>query len=84
VGSLALRPDDSLTLLRMAWSVGFLRFVSSTDATYAQGHLAFTPVGLSSTEHASLRWTYSFAKTPQEPEIINWWRRARFSSCNLA
>jgi hypothetical protein len=31
--SLALRPGDSLTILKMALSVGFIRFVSSTDAT---------------------------------------------------
>jgi len=30
LGSLALRPGDSLTILTMAWSVGFIRFVSST------------------------------------------------------
>jgi hypothetical protein len=36
-GSLALRPDDSLTILKMALSVGFIRFVSSTDATQVTG-----------------------------------------------
>ena len=35
LGSLALRPGDSLAIPRMAWSVGFIRFVSSTDATQA-------------------------------------------------
>ena len=63
VGSLSLRPGDSLTIPRMALSVGFIRFVSSTDATQAKGLLAFTPVGLTPTEHASLRWTHSLAKT---------------------
>jgi hypothetical protein len=38
----------------MALSVGFIRFVSSTDATQATGLLTFTPVGLDPTEHASL------------------------------
>src|ERR1700730_2445245 len=33
LGSLALRPGDSLAIPRMAWSVGFIRFVSSMDAT---------------------------------------------------
>jgi hypothetical protein len=32
-----LRPDDSLTILKMALSVGFIRFVSSTDATQVTG-----------------------------------------------
>jgi len=35
LGSLALRPDDSLTIPWMALSVGFIRFVSSADATQA-------------------------------------------------
>ena len=42
----------------MALSVGFIRFVSSSDATQASGFLTFAPVGLSPTEHASLRWTH--------------------------
>src|ERR1700746_358325 len=33
LGSLVLWPGDSLTILPMALSVGFIRFVSSTDAT---------------------------------------------------
>src|ERR1022692_2608403 len=37
MGLLALRPGDSLTIPRMALSVGFIRFVSSTDATQATG-----------------------------------------------
>ena len=37
VGSLVLRPGDSLTILTMALSVGFNRFVSSTAATQATG-----------------------------------------------
>ena len=35
LGSLPLRPGDSLTIPKMAWSVGFIRFVSSPDATQA-------------------------------------------------
>jgi len=35
LGSLPLRPGDSLTIPKMAWSVGFIRFVSSPDATHA-------------------------------------------------
>jgi hypothetical protein len=41
----------------MALSVGFIRFVSSTDATQATGLLTLALVGLTPTEHASLRWT---------------------------
>ncbi len=58
VSSLPLRPGDSLTLPKRALSVGFTRFVSSTDATQATGFLTVTPVGLSPTEHASLDWTH--------------------------
>ena len=63
VGSLALRPGDSLTIPEMAWSVGFVRFVSSTDATRATGVLPIPPVGLPPTEHASLSWTHYSANT---------------------
>ncbi len=64
VGSLSLRPGDSLTIPRMALSVGFIRFVSSTHATQATGLLTLTPVGLTPAEHASLRWTHCLPKTP--------------------
>jgi hypothetical protein len=63
MGSLALRPGDSLTLPKRALSIGFIRFVSSTDAIQATGLLTFTPVGLTPTEHASLRWTHWVPKT---------------------
>jgi hypothetical protein len=53
VGSLTLRPGDSLTIPRMAWPGGFLRFVSSTEATQATGVLTVPPVGLSPTEQAA-------------------------------
>jgi len=58
VGSLALRPGDSLTIPRMALSVGFIRLVSSANATQATGFPTLTPVGLAPTEHASLRWSH--------------------------
>jgi hypothetical protein len=63
VGSLSLRPGDSLTIPKMALSIGFIRFVSSTDATQATGLLTLAPVGLTPTEHASLSWTHSLPKT---------------------
>jgi hypothetical protein len=64
MGSLSLRPGDLLTIPKMALSVGFIRFVFSTDATQAKGLLAFTPVGLPPTEHVCLFWTHSFVKIP--------------------
>ena len=63
MGSLSLRPGDLLTIPRMALSVGFIRFVSSTNATQATGVLTITPVGLPPTEHASLRWSHYGQKT---------------------
>ena len=63
MGSLALRPGDSLTIPRMALSVGSIRFVSSPDATQATGFLALTLVGLTPTEHVSLLWTHSLPIT---------------------
>src|SRR5215467_3934888 len=62
LGSLALRPGDSLTIPRMALSVGFIRFVSSTNATQATGSLTLSPVGLSPTEHASFSLDALWAK----------------------
>jgi hypothetical protein len=55
VGSLVLRPGDLLAIPKMALSIGFIRFVSSTDAIQATGLLTLTPVGLTPTEHASLK-----------------------------
>ena len=71
LGSLTLRPGDSLTIPRMALSVGFIRFVSSSYATQATGLLTFAPVGLSPTEHASLRWTHCSASIPTEYQRID-------------
>ena len=65
MGSLSLRPGDSLTAPRAALSVGFIRFVSSTDTTQATGLLTFTPAGLSPAEHASFFfccWTHCVAR----------------------
>src|SRR5262247_922868 len=61
LGSLTLRPGDSLAIPKMASSVGFIRFVSSPDATQATKVLTLPPVGLTPTEHASLIWTHSCA-----------------------
>ena len=58
LGSLSLRPGDSLTILKMALSISFTRFVSSSRVTQVTGFLTITPVGLTPTEHASLGWTH--------------------------
>ena len=53
MGSLALRPSDLLTILKMALSIGYRSSVSFLSAIQATGLLTFAPVGLSPTEHAS-------------------------------
>ena len=58
MGSLSLRPGDSLTIPKMALSVGFNKFISSAAATQATGLLTPPLVGLTPTEHASLRWSH--------------------------
>jgi hypothetical protein len=63
LGSLALRPGDSLTIPKVALSVGFIRFVSFTDATRATGLLTRTLVGLIPTEHVCLVWTHCLPRT---------------------
>jgi hypothetical protein len=63
MGSLALRPGNSLTVPRTALSISFTSFVSSTGVTQATGLLTLAPAGLTPTEHASLRWTHSYPKT---------------------
>ena len=58
MGSLSLRPDDLLTHPKDGF-VGWLhrlRFLHPCNPRY--GALTLTPVGLSPTEHASLRWTH--------------------------
>jgi hypothetical protein len=68
MGLLALRPGDSLTILKMALSIGYRSSVSFLSAIQATGLLTFSPVGLSPTEHASLSWTHdvtlNWAVTP--------------------
>ena len=57
--SLSLRPGDSLTIPKMALSMGFKCSVSLTSAILATGPLVLTLVGLTPTEHASLSWTHN-------------------------
>jgi hypothetical protein len=55
---LSLRPDDLLTILKMALSIGFGNSVSLLFAIQATRLLTFASVGLSPTEHSSLSWTH--------------------------
>src|SRR5919106_4623072 len=48
----------------MALSIGYRNSVSFLPAIQATGRLTFAPVGLSPTEHASLRWTRAFPPHP--------------------
>ena len=57
--SLSLRPNGSLSSQRMIWSIGFKDSVSFLLAIQATRLLTFASVGLSPTEHASLRWTHN-------------------------
>ena len=61
--SLSLRPGNSLTILKMALSMGFRYSVSLISAIQATGLLTSTPVGLTPTEHTSLSWTHVGSKT---------------------
>ncbi len=69
LGSLSLRTGDLLTIPKMALSVGFIRFVFSTDTTQAKGLLTLTPVGLLPTEHVCLSWTHCLAKISSTQRI---------------
>jgi hypothetical protein len=72
MGSLALRPDDSLTIPTMVLSIGFRNSVSFLSAIQATGLLTFTPVGLLPTEHASFSWTHPYAqKGLFSPSLLN-------------
>jgi hypothetical protein len=68
VGSLSLRPGDLLTIPRMALSVGFIRFVSFTDATPATKLPTVALVGLTPTEHACLSG-HTGAQKPHRPHM---------------
>jgi hypothetical protein len=57
--SLPLRPGDSLTIPRMALSMGFRPSVSLQSAIQATGLLTLTLAGLTPAENASLLWTHT-------------------------
>jgi hypothetical protein len=58
VRSLSLRPNDSLTIPRMALSIDFQGSVSFPPGYPSYRTLTFALVGLTPTEYTSLRWTY--------------------------
>ena len=55
--SLSLRPDDLLTILKMALSIGIRNSISFLSAIQATRPLTITLAGLSPTEHTSFSWT---------------------------
>jgi hypothetical protein len=63
--SLSLRPDDSLTIQRMALSIDFQDSVSLFLTIQATGSLTFSLAGLTPAEYTSLRWTYPDARPSQ-------------------
>ena len=68
MGSLALRPGDSLTTPKDGFvsQLHPLRFLHECDSSY--GALTSTPVGLSPTKQTSLSWTHSLANYKLLPE----------------
>src|SRR5438045_7215220 len=89
MGSLSLRPGDSLTVPRTALSVGFIRFVSSTNATQATGFRLFPRWDSPPTEHASLSLVALWSRNSNALHLValqrSWWRRNKcyFSSAKL-
>src|SRR3954451_6963178 len=57
--SLSLRPDDSLTIPRMALSIDFQDLVSFLLTIQATGPLTLALAGLTPAEYPALRWTYN-------------------------
>jgi hypothetical protein len=55
---LSLRPDDSLTIPRMALSIDFPDSVSFLLTIQATGLLTFALAGLTPADYPSLDWTY--------------------------
>ncbi len=81
VRSLSLRPDDSLTILKMALSISSQYSVSFLLTLQVTGHLTLTLVGLIPTECASLCWTRRHAglswRTPHN-FFCSLWNFTRF------
>ena len=66
--SLSLRPDDSLTIHKMALSIGFQDLVSLLLLSKLQGS-GFYPGELILTECTSFRWTHLHAGLSRRTEI---------------
>jgi len=62
---LSLRPDDSLTIPRMAWSIDFPDSVSFLLTIQARGPLTFALAELTPAEYTSLDWTCPDARPCQ-------------------
>src|ERR1700680_5058634 len=62
---LSLRPDDLLTIQRMALSIDFRDSVSFLPTIQATRPLTFALAGLPPAEYTSLRWTYPDARPCQ-------------------
>ena len=60
MGSLALRPGDSLTILKDGFVNGLQELSLPPSCHSSYGAWTLTPVGLAPTDHASLRWTHTF------------------------
>ncbi len=65
--SLSLRPGGSLTIPKMALSMGFRSSVSLLPAIQATGLLAVAPKGLTPSERVSLCWTHQLDGGVQGP-----------------
>ena len=68
--SLSLRAGDSLTIPKMALSMGFRLSVSLQSAIQATGPLALTPAELTPAGNASLRWTHTEIRRLADPGPI--------------
>lgn len=77
--SLTLRPGDSLTILKMAVSMGFRASVSLGPAIQATGPLALAPAGLTPAERVRLRWTHDGMKPAASRST--WWHMLPHNRC---
>jgi len=80
--SLSLRPDDLLTILKMALSIGIRNSISLLSAIQATRPLTITLVGLSPTEHTSFSWTRFRTVSFPAVRLEGWPFRQRLSPCH--
>src|SRR5664279_1525970 len=87
VRSFSLRPNDSLTIPRMALSIDFRGSVSFPPGYPSYRTLTFVLVGLPPTEYTSLRWTYADSSSSHDasgciPYVLPFGGRTQFArSC---